>query len=324
MPSPSRNSHLSRDRAWRRLIWLAVGTVGLWVVSVVGIDWDKCSEDLRTYRFNEMTTDWMVGLRSLRELVPPYECASFAAMVAFAGDDPPRNESKSEKPLTIPKPWKKGLSKSSAKLTDAEPPDEKFAIPVGQWTELLPMVDPRRHAKGGEWKTRGDTLEVAAAESSGRAMVPVIPRGSYAIKVEFTRKADGLVGVILPVGTRQCLAAVNYQGAANGLDTIQGRPANDNQSTFQAALVNGRRYTLEISVRVEQRDAAVTVNLDDRPLMFYRGPATALALARLWSLGPRNCLGLAVQSDVVFHSVKFRPSSPASLVPPPLEPRARR
>lgn len=259
----------------------------------------------------------MVGLRSLRELVPPCEGVVLAAM-GESGDD-----SKAEKPLTIPKPWKKGLSKSPAKEADADRPDEKFNLPVGQWTELVTMVDPRRHAKGGQWKTRGDTLEVAAAESSGRAMIPVIPRGSYALKVEFTRKADGMVGVILPVGARQCLAAVNYQGAANGLDTIQGRPANDNSSTFQAAIVNGRRYALEISVRVEDRDAAVTVNLDDRPLVFYRGPAAALALAKPWSLGPRNCLGLAAQSDVVFHSVKFRPASPASLVPPPLEPRER-
>lgn len=243
--------------------------------------------------------------------------------VALAAMGEPGDDSKAEKPLTIPKPWKKGLSKSSAKQADAEQPDKKFNIPVGQWTELVTMVDPRRHARGGEWKTRGDTLEVAAAESSGRAMIPVMPRGSYAIKVEFTRKADGMVGVILPVGARQCLAAVNYQGAANGLDTIQGRPANDNPSTFQAAIVNGRRYALEISVRVEDRDAAVTVNLDDRPLVFYRGPVAALALAKPWSLGPRNCLGLAAQSDVVFHSVKFRPSSPASLVPPPLEPRER-
>ncbi len=244
----------------------------------------------------------------------------FGPAASLAGDDPPRDEPKTVEPLTIPKPWKKGLSKSSAKRTDADLPGAKLDIPVGQSTELLKLVNPQRHGKG-DWKLRGTELAVTAAASPGRLMIPVIPKGSYVLTVEFTRQSDGMVGVILPVGPRQCLAAVNYQGAANGLDTIQGRPANDNQSTFQAALVNNRRYVLEISVRVDGRDAAVTVNLDDRPLVFYRGPLTGLALARPWSLGPRNCLGLAAQSDAVFHNVKFRPSGPVALVPPPLEPR---
>ena len=204
-------SSLSCGRARQRVVWLAIGTMGLGVVCAATADWEMCNTDLQGHRCNRVMIEWMVGLRSLRELVPPYgryEGIVLAAM-GEAG-----NDSKAEKPLTIPKPWKKGLSKSSAKQADAEQPDKKFNIPVGQWTELVTMVDPRRHARGGEWKTRGDTLEVAAAESSGRAMIPVMPRGSYAIKVEFTRKADGMVGVILPVGARQCLAAVNYQGCS--------------------------------------------------------------------------------------------------------------
>jgi hypothetical protein len=219
---------------------------------------------------------------------------------------PATRETASPEPAGIPKPWKKGLRRS---VQQADSADAKAAFPPGQWTDVLKLVDPKKHAKAGDWARKDGGFEVASADSPGRLWLPVAPKGSYSLKVEFTRDSEGPLGVILAVGRRQCLVALGYHGAANGLDTVGGRRAHQNETTFQGGLVNGRRYTLEIDVRPDDDEAAITVNLDDRPWIFYRGPAAALGLNKEWGLPGRTCLGLAARCDAVFHSVKLRSSS---------------
>ncbi len=132
------------------------------------------------------------------------------------------------------------------------------------------------------------------------------PGGTYDLKLEFTRTDSfEMLAVVLPVGTRQCLAAINFAGGASGLDMIDGRRAGDNASSFGGVLTNDRRYTLEISVQVDGQEAAVTAKLDGRPLFFYRGPVGSLALAKEWSIGSRNRLGLVSQASAVIHSFRL-------------------
>ena len=124
-----------------------------------------------------------------------------------------------------------------------------------------------------------------------------------------------MVGVILPVGPRQCLLALGYGGTASGLDTVGGRRADDNATTFLGALNNNRRYTLEVTVRLDDDQAAVTANLDGRPLVFYRGPVRSLGLDDDWRIPRRKGLGLVAQSPAVFHSVQLKPISGKAKMP---------
>jgi hypothetical protein len=134
-----------------------------------------------------------------------------------------------------------------------------------------------------------------------------MPGDSYDVKLEFTRTDSfEMLGVVLPVGSRQCLAAINFGGGASGLDTIDGRRAGDNVSSFGGVLTNGRRYTLEVSVQIDGSEAAVTAKLDGRAMFFYRGPVASLALAKEWSLDSRNRLGLVSQASIVIHRFHLR------------------
>jgi hypothetical protein len=177
-------------------------------------------------------------------------------------------------------------------------------------------ADPKKRSTGA-WSMKEKELEAAGMEKPARLALPVAPGESYNVKVEFTRtEGEGTVGVILPVGTRQCLVAVNFRGGPSGIDMIDGRRADKNDSAFPGALANDRRHTLEISVRVDGSEAAVTANLDDRPLVFYRGPAASLALHKEWALPQKNVLGLAAESAVTFHKLQFRPVSGAARIVP--------
>ncbi len=180
----------------------------------------------------------------------------------------------------------------------------------GQWVDALKSVDLKKRGAVGKWKIRDKELVVSAIDAPARLPLPAAPRGIYDVKVEFTRTdGDGTVGVILPVGSRQCLVAVNFGGGPSGIDMIDGARADKNDSTFPGAFANDRRYTLEIAVRPDQDEASLTATLDGRPLVFYRGPAGSLALHKQWTIPTKNTLGLAAEADVVFHRVQVRAKS---------------
>jgi hypothetical protein len=159
----------------------------------------------------------------------------------------------------------------------------------------------------GSWKLTSEGLTGAPEGGPARLTIPVLPEGNYDLLVEFTRATSFLtVGVILPVGERQCLAAFNFRGGPSGLDMIDNRRASNNSSTFAGALANDRKYAAEISVRTAGQDAAVTVKLDGRPLLFYRGPVSSLELAPEWRIPHGKCIGLGTEAGVLYHSVQLK------------------
>ena len=141
----------------------------------------------------------------------------------------------------------------AAHRTLAQPPDEPAPrrasgtaesakagrtadLPRGQWTDVLKLVELKKRSAVGPWRSKEKTLVLEDPESPARVVIPVAPGGSYNLKIEFTRTdGDGTVGVILPVGARQCLAALNYKGGPSGLDMINDHHANDNASTAPGA-----------------------------------------------------------------------------------------
>jgi hypothetical protein len=185
----------------------------------------------------------------------------------------------------------------------------KVPAPPGQWIDVLSHVDPARDTLSGKWKVQAGKLEALADSDTARLVVPLLPHGDYDLEVKFTRTSHGALGVVLPIAARQCLALIGYQGGANGLDTINGVRADSNASTFQGQLNNGRSYVLNMAVRIDGDDVSVTITLDDRPWIFYRGPTASLSLDAQWKLQKLRSLGLLAQADVVFQSIRLRSAS---------------
>jgi hypothetical protein len=198
------------------------------------------------------------------------------------------------------------------------PASKPFDAAVGQWADVLGQIDLKKHRLAGDWQFKsGKLLAAPAGNAAAGLIVPVAPRGSYELEIQFTRLAgEGMIGVILPAGARRAMAVLDCQPGVHGLDMIQGRRADNNDSTTRGALNNGRQYTLEISVGVDGSDASITVNLDNRPLFFYRGPADALDLHKDFAPKDRTAPALVARSGVAFHSVRLRmKSGKASLLP---------
>lgn len=215
-----------------------------------------------------------------------------------------------------PQPKSKGKGPRPKTHQPAKAPPKTLDVPQGQWADLLKQLDVKKHRVVGDWQFRGGKLMAVPAGGAAAMVVPVVPRGSYELEMQFTRTSAGMLGLVLPVGPRQCLAALDCRPGVHGLDTVDGKRADGNDSTARGELTTGRQYRLGVSVAVDGNEAAVTVSLDDRPLFFYRGPAAALALHKEFTTKQRTALALVARCGVVFHSLKLRMKTGSAQVLP--------
>lgn len=193
-------------------------------------------------------------------------------------------------------------AKGAGKAARGQGPD----VAAGQWVDLLAQLDATKDAAAGQWKVLPGGLAAQPANGQAKLIIPLAPEGDYDLEIKFTRtEGDAMVGVILPVGGRQVLAAFSH-GGVSGLDMIAGERAGKNPSTFQGALNNGRPYTLAVSVRLDGGQVRLTAEIDGRTWLFYNGATSVLALNDQWKSGKRAGLGLAAQSPVLFQAVKLR------------------
>ncbi len=199
---------------------------------------------------------------------------------------------------------------------EARAADTEADLPPEEWTELLDSVDLTTDRVLGQWLRDG--REVGSITGRGlcaRVMLPVEVEGSYDFSMEFTRTAgSGSADVILPVGRNACnLKLGGWGGSVHGLATVDGMDQDHpgNPATVRPGrLVNGRRYHLQVGVRVEEDRAGVTFALDDKLLREWSGKQESLGVRPLWELPNSKRLGIGQHnSTMVFHSAKFRPIS---------------
>ena len=178
---------------------------------------------------------------------------------------------------------------------------------------LLASFDSTQNAIKGEWELLGGQLRVDDPKMALAELPESLPR-SYSLVVAFTRTAgDDSVGVVVPVGSRQCIVNLSaFGGEAHGIATVDGAIARNNTTTIRpGTLETGRRYQLDIDVSDSGGTASIRTRLNDKPFLEWSGNPEALDLLPFWKLPKTNTVGLFANSSVVFHSVTVRPSQNA-------------
>ena len=211
--------------------------------------------------------------------------------------------------------------KEPTKPTKPSKPALTGIIKPAKWVDLLPLVDPATDAVKGDWQRQGSALAVIKPTAWARIVIPVAPGGSYELQVKFVRTSGGdFAAVILPVGSaRVALNLSGWRGAASGIDLINGKRAKDNEAAVKpGTLVNGREYTLDITVVAKGDQARIATRLDGQPYIAWSGSQSALSMLSYLALPKSGCLGLGAYGSVVaFRSVRLRMlSGEARLVRP--------
>ncbi len=140
--------------------------------------------------------------------------------------------------------------------------------------------------------------------------IPVLPRGSYEIQMDFTRTGgEGMIGLLVPVGGQRCVVVLDCRPGIHGIDMVAGQRADNNPTTARGAIQTGRTYKLEIKVVPEDAEASITVHLDERPWLFYRGPTQDLQLHKEFTIRAGGGMALLTRCSVAIHSLQLRPRS---------------
>ncbi len=184
--------------------------------------------------------------------------------------------------------------------------------------DLLPRVDVNRDRVEGFWVRRGHELS-SSPQQNVRVLLPILVDGEYDLDLQFTRwHGDDRVGVILPVGKRQCHVCVSAQGGEyGGLELVMGKRVGDNKATKSpCSLQNNQRYSLRISVRRSSGAIVIDATLEKHPMpgesvqvCHWKGKEESLSLKPDQQLPQNGCFGLLTSGSTLFHSVNLRMAS---------------
>jgi hypothetical protein len=178
---------------------------------------------------------------------------------------------------------------------------------------LLPVVDAKRDAVLGKWKTEKEGVSCGTSRHSMLLVPGYTPPDEYDIKATFTREKGGEddgVGVVLNhMGKRFVWVAGRFRNRATGFDTFDGKSLDRHPSTdWKNVPTNGTKHTVLITVRND----SVVAFFDDEPVTVKTDWSDVRVPEKDFASGNSKAIGLiSYGSPAVFHSLEV--SIPAKI-----------
>jgi len=194
-------------------------------------------------------------------------------------------------------------------------PSPAAAAKPGWSVDLLTLVDPASDGVRGDWKRDKGALGVDCGwGQSALITIPVMPQGSYELEAKFVRTKElswCMTSLILPVGPTS--VGVNLgakwedKPLGHALEAVNGKGWDNETVVKSGRIETGVEHTVSATVRTGESEAQVTVALDGKPIIDWRGPPSALSVGQGWALPKPGCLGLAVKSSAaLWRSVRIK------------------
>jgi hypothetical protein len=164
---------------------------------------------------------------------------------------------------------------------------------------LLKMIDPSQDAAQGSWSLQNGEL-LCGSSSYACLQLPYAPPEEYDLRAEFTRtEGQGPVALLLVSHKRTFGFALDIKGKSR-FERVDGKIAKDNPTVKDAAISNGRRYTLTVQVRKD----GVKAILNDNPIVEWKTDYKDLSRYTVWKLGDNTLCGVgANNAKVMFHAI---------------------
>jgi hypothetical protein len=187
--------------------------------------------------------------------------------------------------------------------------------PLPDAVDILRTIDVSKHAIIGEWTRGVGGVATSADPPSGHVlMLPAATDGQYDLQATFTRTAgEADVGIIFPVGTARTELVFCAGHAFTGLELVRGARINMGDAAANPTivrdlrLVNNRPYTVDLKVRLKDRDAEITVLLDGQSIIHWAGPQSALSCRGDQHLPDPHGFGIGTyQSAALFSNIKIK------------------
>jgi hypothetical protein len=235
--------------------------------------------------------------------------------VAKQADDPNKTSHSRPKDPAIAQQLDDVPAKTAHETLETNPADPERTVvgfPIGQWVDVLRLVDTAQNAVEGDWSRTESNIEVAASRHS-RITIPVAVDGSYDLEVELNRlEGKGEVRIRIPVGSHACDVEWSRENSTSGIEMLDGLHTIDGKNPTKVSspdFQNGHVYRLLIMVRLHAAErAAIDVLLDNKPFLpHWEGDPAALTVDGEWKLPTPDHLGLCVwNSTVAFGLARLR------------------
>jgi|GEM_PF-1695552 len=174
--------------------------------------------------------------------------------------------------------------------TKREPPPPTSPAPSLPAVDLLPLLNLSRDRIAGDWTLNNGVLRVGPS-AHARIQVPYLPPENYTLRCTAVRTSGQYSLVLgLVVEGKQCDVTLSGWNEQSGLESIDGKIANENTTTVQRTIFRpGRACEIECQVRGPQ----VTVMCDGRELIAWRGDTQQLSLPDHWRTPREDALFVA-------------------------------
>ncbi|MCX5685247.1 MAG: hypothetical protein NT049_16430 [Planctomycetota bacterium] len=181
------------------------------------------------------------------------------------------------------------------------------AAKAAKWIDLLVTVDPARDTLTSKWKRVDQAISAAPATPAG-IVVPVAVQGDYEVEMKFRRTSgDDMVGLTLPLATGHIVLNLGgYHGTSSGLEFVDGNRSPTNPTKAAIVLQNDRSYVALTKVIVRGQEAEISVKLDGKPVISYKGPLASLAMPKWFPVVPKAFCLLTWESAATFESLRLK------------------
>jgi hypothetical protein len=154
-------------------------------------------------------------------------------------------------------------------------------VPAGAAVDLLALLNPEQDQLQGQWRREGGAL-ISPATDAAMIQVPYAPGQDYRLTLvaEPATVARGLNLGIVVGGHEVMVALEGWDKRANGLNLVDGKTADDNETTNIAAVFDAGRPTTIVCI---VRKTAVQITSNGQPLIQWSGDPARLSLdQRFW------------------------------------------
>jgi len=157
--------------------------------------------------------------------------------------------------------------------------------------DLLKIVDPEKDSVKGVWSIVAGALHSPPTVPHAHVELAYIPPEEYDLQLVVERLSGiGSLDVGLILDQKPFLLVVDgYAEVVTGLDTLDRKPANANETTYRAqVLPRGRTVTLRCSVRKN----GIDVTVDGKSILSWKGTSARLGMPGAYRLRDRSVLFL--------------------------------
>jgi hypothetical protein len=191
------------------------------------------------------------------------------------------------------------------RLNDLAPTTTAFV--KNEWTEILDLVQLPRDIVRDQWQREGLWLVSRKDQDNAAFSLPIAVAGNYDLRVRATvRSGPEFLAVGLGPDLHAALLGINaHEGKACGIDLVDGKGVLDNPTKVPAiALESNRSHVLLIAVEASQGIASIVANVDDKPIIRWRGATSSLSMTKDW---PQDRLVITShRTSIAVESVELR------------------